>query len=294
MGRRPDRVRLRSHEVVRSADSTVAACVLRVPQQRPRGPAEDHRADAHLRSPRRRVRTAAGDQPSLLERPRSHVPAQWRNRLRFRTLRLQPAMQSRSTARRDVVQPVRDAAGRLRDPAIERQQGRRLPAALPGRRHDRLHAVGVPGAEPDADSVAVVRAAGRHLGRRVVQAAHERPVGVGGRAFDPGHAAAEVRGDCGGPSYAGGRAGRRDQRRRRIERSGGNPDRHAGRVAAGRRDVGHAGDGRRRAGRWRPLHDPLAALGEILPGRLQLSENVASRASRSITGVWTKRAMRCT
>ena len=40
---------------------------------------------------------------------------------------------------------------------------------------------------------------------------------------------------------------RGDQRRGRTEQSGGHPDRHAGRVAAGGRHVGHAGGRRRRA-----------------------------------------------
>ena len=42
------------------------------------------------------------------------VPARRQDRLRLRALRLQPAVQSRSAARRNVVQSVRDAAGRLR------------------------------------------------------------------------------------------------------------------------------------------------------------------------------------
>ncbi len=154
---------------------------------------------------------------------------------------VQPAVQSRSAARRDVLQPLRDAAGRLGNPPAERQQGRRLPAALPRRRHDRLHALGVSRAEPDADPVAVVHAARRNLGRRAVQAAHERSLGVGGCPLDSGLAAATVRGDCRRPSHAGRRTDRDDQRGGRTEQSGGYPHRHAGCDATGGRHVRHTG-----------------------------------------------------
>ena len=57
--------------------------------------------------------------------------------------------------------------------AAERLEGRRLPAPLPGRRHDRLHPLGIRAAGMGQHPVALDHTARRHRGRRPLQAAPE-------------------------------------------------------------------------------------------------------------------------
>ena len=172
------------------------------------------RADPYLRDRHRRPEPPAVDRPRLWSDLDPTYLPNGEIALRFGALRVLAPVQ-RDGQGRDLLQPLRDAARRQPHPPPERHQGRRLPAPLPRRRHDRLHPLGIRAAGLGQHPVALDRAARRHRGRRLVQAAPERSLGAGGLPLDPRHDRQQARGHRRRPPHPGRRprGGHHPQRR---------------------------------------------------------------------------------